>query len=159
MKEPYLKYKTGCLLIWIFLALTSQALPQQGRDDFEDRVQPEIETPAQGNDDLEDPEDVREPYNPRDRRPVPDSDGLPDKVQARLYLDQACTNLYAAGTLVADLKTGPWIYYYPDGKTKAQGDYALGKKHGQWKNFDQQGNIVRVDNYRYGELVKSTRIE
>ena len=44
-------------------------------------------------------------------------------------------------------KHGPWIEYYNNGKKKSEGSYNNGKREGQWKFYDNDGNIEQEGSY------------
>ncbi len=43
--------------------------------------------------------------------------------------------------------TGTAIYYYPNGKVKTIAHYKDGKKHGDWYQFNDAGNVIIQANY------------
>ena len=43
--------------------------------------------------------------------------------------------------------TGIAIFYYPDGKVKEIANYKGGKKHGEWFQFNEAGNVIVQANY------------
>lgn len=51
---------------------------------------------------------------------------------------------------------GPSKYYYENGQIKSEGDYAKGFSSGQWKNYNEKGNLSSIDEYDLnGQRIKS----
>ena len=59
-------------------------------------------------------------------------------------------NYYEDGKLLsvceyrASRQHGPYTKYYPSGKIQEQGEYVANKKHKEWKEFDEQGNLIKL---------------
>ena len=53
-------------------------------------------------------------------------------------------------------KQGKFTSYYPQGGIHEQGDYMGDKKHGEWKEFDAQGNLLKTHIFKAGNLVQTT---
>ena len=51
-------------------------------------------------------------------------------------------------------ENGEHRYFYPNGNIKMQGDYSMGKRHNQWKFFDEDGILRTTITYRLGEEQK-----
>jgi len=55
------------------------------------------------------------------------------------------------------IKTGKWIYYYPNGQVASTGEYKNNKKSGVWKYFYENGNKqqagIYVNNLPHGEWI------
>ena len=47
---------------------------------------------------------------------------------------------------------GPYMSRHKNGEIKSIGNYAEGKKDGEWKYYNNLGNIVKVENYSMGLL-------
>jgi antitoxin component YwqK of YwqJK toxin-antitoxin module len=45
--------------------------------------------------------------------------------------------------------------YFNNGTIKEQGDFIGDKKHGEWKEFDEQGNLKRTLIFKAGNLVQT----
>ncbi|MFL5754519.1 MAG: toxin-antitoxin system YwqK family antitoxin, partial [Bacteroidia bacterium] len=45
---------------------------------------------------------------------------------------------------------GPYIYYWPNGKLRAEGTYEADNKTGEWKMYDSTGVKTKTDNYASG---------
>ncbi|RLD79608.1 MAG: hypothetical protein DRJ10_08605 [Bacteroidetes bacterium] len=58
------------------------------------------------------------------------------------------------GRYIDGEENGLHIYYYPAGKIKMQGDYSMGKRHNQWKFYDEDGILRTTITYRLGEEQK-----
>jgi antitoxin component YwqK of YwqJK toxin-antitoxin module len=54
--------------------------------------------------------------------------------------------------LKSGIETGDWIYYYENGKKKAQGKFINGKKNGEWKYFYNNGRIQQTGSYTGSKL-------
>ncbi|NOQ26000.1 MAG: hypothetical protein GQ564_11610 [Bacteroidales bacterium] len=54
--------------------------------------------------------------------------------------------------LKSGIEKGDWIYYYENGKKKAQGSFINGKKTGEWKYFYSNGRIQQIGSYTGGKL-------
>ncbi|MBC8343865.1 MAG: hypothetical protein ISR55_07870 [Bacteroidetes bacterium] len=52
-------------------------------------------------------------------------------------------------------KHGPYFYYYENGKLKIQGNYKNDKKHLTWTYYEETGKVVKVEEYRDGEMISS----
>lgn len=50
------------------------------------------------------------------------------------------------------------IYTY-NGKKRAEGAYVEGEKHEKWIWFNEQGRPERIEEYRYGQLMKEREVE
>jgi antitoxin component YwqK of YwqJK toxin-antitoxin module len=44
-------------------------------------------------------------------------------------------------------KQGLWKEFYPDGKLKMAGNYLNGLKHGYFKYYDEEGNLIKIEKY------------
>jgi len=49
-------------------------------------------------------------------------------------------------------KHGPYFYYYRNGQLKISGNYKEGSKHGDWKHYDQKGNLTKLEKFKKGKL-------
>ncbi|QLH31090.1 MAG: hypothetical protein HWD62_00375 [Cyclobacteriaceae bacterium] len=49
---------------------------------------------------------------------------------------------------------GTYTKYYPSGKIMEQGEYVANKKHKEWKEFDEEGNVVKTYVFRAGILME-----
>ena len=49
---------------------------------------------------------------------------------------------------------GPYIGYWPNGKIKEQGEYVANKKHKEWREFDPEGKLIKIQNFRAGMLIE-----
>jgi uncharacterized protein len=58
-------------------------------------------------------------------------------------------SLYRAGR-----QHGPYVSYHPNGKIKEQGEYVANKKHKEWKEFDEEGKLVKSYMFNAGILQK-----
>jgi len=69
-------------------------------------------------------------------------------------------NYYEDGKLLSEClyrgsrQHGLYTSYFPNGKMKEQGEYVANKKHKDWKEFDEQGNVVKTYVFRAGILVE-----
>jgi antitoxin component YwqK of YwqJK toxin-antitoxin module len=51
-------------------------------------------------------------------------------------------------------RSGYWVRYYNNtGGTRSEGNYLLGKKHGDWKYYNSFGDLKYVYRYEKGVLV------
>jgi antitoxin component YwqK of YwqJK toxin-antitoxin module len=55
---------------------------------------------------------------------------------------------------VRQVKHGPYFFYYESGKLKISGSYKDDKKDKEWKYYDEQGNLIKTEVYKNGELVR-----
>lgn len=58
-----------------------------------------------------------------------------------------------AETYLDDVKQGPTTYYYPEGTVKKVIPFAGGLENGISREFDQQGNIITIIEYKRGFMV------
>jgi len=49
---------------------------------------------------------------------------------------------------------GLYTSYYQNGKIKEQGEYVANKKHKEWKEFDEEGTVVKTYVFRAGILIE-----
>lgn len=49
-----------------------------------------------------------------------------------------------------------YVYHYPDGEKKSEGQLKKGKKDGLWKFYDRLGNISSEEKYKDGETLETT---
>jgi len=69
----------------------------------------------------------------------------------------------------SDCPVGSWTEYYPNGKVKVAGQYkrnGQGRweqqdyrlicsiKEGEWKYYDERGNLIKIETYKEGRLLK-----
>ena len=59
---------------------------------------------------------------------------------------------------VNDKKEGEAYFYYPSGKIKKIVPYRNGKREGTGKEFDEEGNIITINEYHKDNLVERSRI-
>jgi antitoxin component YwqK of YwqJK toxin-antitoxin module len=82
------------------------------------------------------------------------------KANTRITYEEYYPNGQLKGKLPLDAKgkfQGPARYYYEDGRVKSEGAYENGFFSGKWKNYDESGKLVSVDEYdKNGQLIKST---
>lgn len=58
----------------------------------------------------------------------------------------------AKGTFKDDLRTGEWIFYYPNGNIEQKGKYSkTGKATGEWKWYYESGKLLREEIYKGGK--------
>src|SRR5690606_6958617 len=51
------------------------------------------------------------------------------------------------------IRTGSWIFYYPNTVVNAEGSYdSNGKKTGEWKYYYENGSLKEIENYNAGKL-------
>ena len=62
------------------------------------------------------------------------------------------TPLYEVG-IKDGQKHGNYFEYFPTGELKMKGKYKHDLKSGTWKHYDVDGNLVKREKYRDGELV------
>jgi antitoxin component YwqK of YwqJK toxin-antitoxin module len=78
--------------------------------------------------------------------------------QVRLFFAE----YYANGQMKASLpldslgkNNGPGKYYYKNGQIKSEGVFSHGFYSGQWKNYDEKGNLLSTDEYgSNGQILK-----
>jgi antitoxin component YwqK of YwqJK toxin-antitoxin module len=58
------------------------------------------------------------------------------------------------GKFVDDLPNGEHTWYWPNGKIKKMGKYVMGRKTGDWKKYDSDGNPIITISYKNGKEVK-----
>ncbi len=49
---------------------------------------------------------------------------------------------------------GLWLEWHVNGQKQTEGNVVDGKQHGEWKHFDEQGELTKTETYDNGELVK-----
>ncbi len=72
---------------------------------------------------------------------------------------------FANGQLMQDLKVnaygkfnGPSIVYYQNGTIKSEGKYSNGLYKGKWKNYNEQGKLILVEEYDdNGQFLKASQ--
>lgn len=57
------------------------------------------------------------------------------------------------GAYVDGKPAGEWLRYHDNGQLASRGGYEDGNEHGTWEYFDADGNAVRVEQWRRGELI------
>lgn len=66
--------------------------------------------------------------------------------------DVLCDDCKVSACVTPDeRKNGPWFEYYPDGQTKAEGQYKKGKKDGKWTHWYSNGQKEEEMEYRDGK--------
>ena len=50
-------------------------------------------------------------------------------------------------------KTGPYFYYYENGKVKITGNYKDNMKSGEWKYYDEKGKLLKTEKYDKDKLL------
>ncbi len=69
-------------------------------------------------------------------------------------------NYYETGELMstseyrASRQHGPYTAYWPNGKIKEQGEFVANKRHKEWKEFDERGNLVKTTVFKAGIVVE-----
>src|SRR5260221_10022849 len=69
-------------------------------------------------------------------------------------------NYYDDGKLLSECEFrasrmhGPYVSYWPNGKIKEQGEYVANKKHKEWKEFNEEGALIKIQNFRAGILIE-----
>ena len=58
------------------------------------------------------------------------------------------------GEFLNDIPVGEHIYYHPNGAIKEIGKYENGEKQGEWKKFDDNGNVLVTYLYKRGVEIK-----
>ncbi len=58
------------------------------------------------------------------------------------------------GKYVEDEPDGKHVWYYDNGRKMLEGKYVMGKKQGDWKRYDRQGNVIFSITYKDGKIVK-----
>lgn len=53
-------------------------------------------------------------------------------------------------------KQGLWKYFYPGGDIKEEQNWSDGKKHGYFKKYDRDKNLIEVKRYEFGKEVSDT---
>ena len=61
-------------------------------------------------------------------------------------------NLYAKGSYTQGEKIGLWTFYYPSGKPKFEGQYIEDLRSGEWKSWNEAGELITVL-YERGRLI------
>lgn len=52
----------------------------------------------------------------------------------------------------AQIKHGPYFFYYESGKLKISGGYKDDQKHGEWKYYDENGKLIKSEQYENGKM-------
>ena len=58
------------------------------------------------------------------------------------------------GEFLNDIPVGEHIYYHPNGAIKEIGKYENGEKQGEWKKFDDNGNVLVTYLFKRGVEIK-----
>lgn len=61
-----------------------------------------------------------------------------------------------SGELKHGMEHGEWIYYYENGNKKAHEYWIRGNETGTWKEYDEQGKLVKTIEYKSGKVIKTT---
>ena len=48
---------------------------------------------------------------------------------------------------------GEETYWYKNGIKGAEGQYLAGKKHGTWREWDENGKLIKQEEYRDGSVL------
>lgn len=60
-------------------------------------------------------------------------------------------SIKARGNYVDDFKSGSWEFFHQNGKLEQKGNYdAKGKPTGEWRWFDENETLLRIENFRNG---------
>jgi antitoxin component YwqK of YwqJK toxin-antitoxin module len=62
--------------------------------------------------------------------------------------------LLFTGDFQMGVAVGKHEYFHENGKLESKGEFEGGEKSGDWKHYDEFGNIIQVLTYKQGELVK-----
>ena len=55
-------------------------------------------------------------------------------------------------------KNGPFLTWHENGRIRSMGYFVDGERHGDWKQWDESGRLLRQQSYRFGQAVgASTR--
>jgi antitoxin component YwqK of YwqJK toxin-antitoxin module len=69
------------------------------------------------------------------------------------YFEQG--GLESSGEYRSNRRHGLFTTYFPNGKIHEQGQYLGDKKQGAWKEFNEQGNLLRTLIFKAGNLVET----
>ncbi len=58
-------------------------------------------------------------------------------------------------TKKTEVKKGEFIYYYKNGSVKSQGIFIADEEDGDWKYYDELGNLTRVTTFENGDALSS----
>lgn len=79
---------------------------------------------------------------------------FPTRNQMTLHLDSE-VSLEAVD--VKEIEQGEMLYArtveYENGQPRMEGEWKRGKKHGTWIYYDEEGNVVKSEQYRRGKLI------
>ena len=52
-------------------------------------------------------------------------------------------------------------YYYEDGRVRSEGQFSNGLWSGEWKNYDEQGHLISIDDFGEGNItpLKTTKVK
>lgn len=84
----------------------------------------------------------------------------PKKPRKFNLLTGVVKNYYEDGKLLSEClyrgsrQHGLYTSYYANGKMKEQGEYVANKKHKEWKEFDEEGNVIKTYVFRAGILIE-----
>lgn len=82
-----------------------------------------------------------------------------------LFLHGDVTEYYPNGQVKSEawfsnnLPSERWTSYSSSGLITQQGYYHLGYKHGAWKYFDEQGELLRMTEYKQGKAAHVTQMQ
>ncbi len=66
---------------------------------------------------------------------------------------EVLNNVPGSKSTTVHLKHGPYFYYYEDGKIKISGQYKDDKKQGEWKYYDEKGNLQKTEKFENDNLI------
>ncbi|MBR1766600.1 MAG: hypothetical protein IJ745_06130 [Bacteroidales bacterium] len=72
-----------------------------------------------------------------------------DKEEWRQYFSGM--QLRSQGTTLAGLRTGHWIFYFPNGSKQAESDFVDGKEEGPYKVYRENGIPYYIGQYHEGQ--------
>ncbi len=61
------------------------------------------------------------------------------------------------GSFKDGLRTGNWVYYYPNGQKQTEGVFVDGAKDGQWPIWKENGVLDYYEIYKYGNLISDNK--
>lgn len=82
-------------------------------------------------------------------------------------IDTSVAEYYPNGQIKGDVNflhngriDGPATYYHSDGRVSTRGQFRYGKRWGEWKKYDSQGNLIEIVYYdQKGKFERKEKIK
>jgi antitoxin component YwqK of YwqJK toxin-antitoxin module len=74
-------------------------------------------------------------------------DSAAQEIEIHYYPNGA---IKSKGEMKNGIKSGCWLFYYPDGGLSAEEHYLKDELHGNVKYYDQSQNLIAIENWQFG---------